>query len=131
MRTLQQKDVKEDITKLYEVAKNMRKERIAMTRATISFKYFINNMTIEKAFAANPDANRELFDGISSFQTHMAKYYQRQTDSDNLLVWFAEDYLDILKASETALGVRRGLLMEIDKNMEKAEYQDNVRNIYA
>ena len=88
----------------------MRKERISLTKATISFKYCINNMTIDKSPQANPETNRELLDGISVFQTQMARYYQKQTDSDNLLVWFTEDYLDQLKVAETALAVRRGLL---------------------
>ena len=107
----------------------MRKDRISLTKATISFKYFINNMNIEKSHQANPETNRELLDGISIFQTQMARYYQKQTGSDNLLVWFTEDYLDHLKVAETTLAVRRGLLMEMDKNTEKIEFQENVSNV--
>ena len=126
VRYIYQREVRRDIEKLHQVAKTIRKDRISLTKATISFKYFVTNMTIEKAFQANPDANRDLLDGISEFQTEMARYYQRQTESDNILLWFTEDYLDNLKIAETALDIRRGLHMEMDKNMEKTEFQENV-----
>ena len=129
LQNLYQREVKSNIEKLHQVAKKMRKDRISLTKATISFKYFINNMNIEKSTQTNPETNRELLDGISIFQTQMARYYQKQTDSDNLLVWFTEDYLDHLKVADTALAVRRGLLMEMDKNMEKTEFQENVSNV--
>ena len=86
-------------------------------------------MSIEKSPQDNPETNRELLDGISIFQTQMARFYQKQTDSDNLLVWFTEDYLDHLKVADTTFAVRRGLLMEMDKNMENIEVQENVSNV--
>ena len=60
VRYYYQKEVRKDIEKLHQVAKKIRKDRISLTRATISFKYFITNMTIEKAFQANIEANRDL-----------------------------------------------------------------------
>ena len=126
LRNMYQKEVRKDIDKLHKVAKKIRCDRISLTKATISFRYFISNMTIEKSFQANHEANRDLLYGISEFQSQMARYYQKQTDSDNILVWFTEDYVDTLKVAETALSVRRKLLMDLNKNMEKTEFQENV-----
>ena len=83
-------------------------------------------MSIEKGFQEAPDTNRELLDNISYFQTQMARLFQKQTDSDNLLVWFTEDYIDTLKKAETALALRRGLMIDLEKNQEKTEFADKV-----
>ena len=125
-RTLYHKHVNDEIKNLRQVTKKMRKDRIALIQATISFKYFIDNMSIEKGFKEAPDTNRELLDNISYFQTQMARLFQKQTDSDNLLVWFTEDYIDTLKRAETALALRRGLMVDLEKNQERTEFADNV-----
>ena len=77
------------------------KKKTALNPTTLSFKYLIENVSIKEGFH---------FWEFPSFQVDMVKLIQQQANSDNLFIWFHEDYFDYLKAADFALALRKSLM---------------------
>ena len=110
--------VVEQIKNLLEISKKMKDERAALNKTSLSFKYFIENVSI--------DQNKNI--EFVNFQEEITRMNQKQEESDNLLLWFTEDCFTYLTTAENSLRARRLKLRELENLMKSSAYGPEVNS---
>ena len=110
--------VVEQIKNLLEISKKMKDERAALNKTSLSFKYFIENVSI--------DQNKNI--EFVNFQEEITRMNQKQEESDNLLLWFTEDCFAYLTTAENSLRARRLKLRELENLMKSSAYGPEVNS---
>jgi len=110
--------VVDQIKNLLEISKKMKEERAALNETSLSFKYFIENVSI--------DQNKNI--EFVNFQEEITRMNQKQEESDTLLLWFTEDCFAYLTAADNSLRARRLKMRELEKLMKSSVYGPEIES---